>query len=306
MFRIEAHILPKGSGNKPIADRCMAEAYSFGATGSEELTCGSDGGVTFRFYSPQNKTKDIERCISLLSKNELAWISTYPEPDVDWENFSRQQHEAISVADRITIRPTWVRPEEGITHPELLINPGQAFGTGSHESTWVVLKLLLDKPDRLKGSSVLDVGCGTGILALASLAYGAKQAVAFDLDVLAIHATRENALQNSHEKSVLTYCGPVAALKPTPFDFILANLLRTELEPVLPSLGNYLSPTGVLILGGLLKTDWVRISLLVERCGLLVHQRIFKSDTSGTVWMGLVLTLDSVTLEPYSGSSKPI
>ena len=149
---------------------------------------------------------------------------------------------------------------------------------------------MLKEKNTLRGAVVLDVGCGTGVLALTALAFGAEKAIAFDIDRLAISATYENCVKNSYQNSILAYCGPISALRPKPFDLILANLLRTELEPIFNYLQNYLSTKGRLILGGLLKSDWNKVSSLIEGCSLVVSDRRYEMDPSGTIWMGLVLT----------------
>ena len=290
LLRIEIHFFREiVDGSSPL-EHLVAEAYELGAVGSEELSCSGDGGSTLRIYSPQSKAQAIEARIFHLELDEIAWVSTYPEPKVNWDDLSRQRHEPITVANRITITPPWTRPNNNVAHPVLVINPGQAFGTGAHESTKVVMNLMLNGENTLKGSVVLDVGCGTGVLALTALACGAKKAIALDIDRLAISATCENCVKNSYQNSILAYCGPISALRPKPFDLILANLLRTELEPIFNYLQNYLSTKGRLILGGLLKSDWNKVSSLIEGCSLVVSDRRYEMDPSGTIWMGLVLT----------------
>ena len=118
----------------------------------------------------------------------------------------------------------------------LEIDPGQAFGTGGHASTRLALELLAALPEEaVHGARVLDVGCGTGVLALSALALGAASAVAHDLDPLATRATQENALRNGLAGPLSVFTGPVAALGGDLFSLVLLNMIRSELLPLLPA-----------------------------------------------------------------------
>ena len=131
---------------------------------------------------------------------------------------------------------------------ELELDPGLAFGTGTHATTALCLEWL--DGQALAGRRVLDYGCGSGILALASLKLGAASATAFDIDPQALLATRDNARRNALERD-LTVAGEPAAIR-GPFDVVLANILAGPLVALAPALAGYCAPGAAIALAGLL------------------------------------------------------
>ncbi|GBC80183.1 Ribosomal protein L11 methyltransferase [bacterium HR09] len=173
------------------------------------------------------------------------------QPDLDWIGEYRQLARPFRVGHRFWIDPhpdTPTPPPAGCIH--LLIEPRQAFGTGSHESTQLMLLLLEDRPP--VGARVLDVGTGSGVLALAARALGARWVLGFDVDADAVFVACETA--HLHPQwPVALFAGPSRALAPRPaFDLILANMLVEQFVPLLPRLRRLVHPGGTLFLSGLL------------------------------------------------------
>jgi len=221
---------------------------------------------------------------------ELTIAGPEPVPDEPWPETWRRGLEALVISDRLLVRPSFVSAPAGFVGTELVIEPGQAFGTGGHASTRVVLDLLVRlPPEAIAGRRVLDVGCGSGVLALAALALGAERAVAFDLDPLASEATREAARVNGSADRLLAFTGPLDALAGAPFDLVLANLLRRELEPLLDGLVARLRAGGRLLLGGLLAREGDAIEARLAAAGLVAEARREIPDADAERWLGLVL-----------------
>lgn len=171
----------------------------------------------------------------------------------------------------------WVDPHPGApTRPRddrvhLLIEPRQAFGSGSHESTQLVLLALEDLP--VAGRAVLDVGTGSGILALASRALGASLVVALDIDLEAVCIAHQTAAAQLQRWPVSLFAGSTAALRPRPFfDLVLANLIPSEVHPLLADLRGLLAPCGFLVLSGLMADQRAAVEAELDESGLEVRK----------------------------------
>ena len=169
--------------------------------------------------------------------------------DRDWVLNSQQAFQPLQIAENLRICPVWYPPQpfDGQT---ILIKPGLAFGTGKHPSTALCLERLatLDLTD----TTVLDWGCGSGILAVAALKFGASKALGVDIDHRALAASRELAVQNLvYDRLVV--CRP----EEVPYDFrcqlIIANLLARTLTDLAPTLGGHLTDDGKLLVSGILE-----------------------------------------------------
>lgn len=169
--------------------------------------------------------------------------------DTDWLAASKASFPPIKLTDDFWIIPKWQQVVDA-SATNLLINPGLAFGTGTHSTTSLCLQWLLGQ--NLTEKSVLDYGSGSGILAIAALLLGAKSALATDTDQLALDATYENAQLNSVE-SKLKILPPKDILSPK-VDFLLANILAKPLINLAPLLASYLRKDAKICLSGIL--DW--------------------------------------------------
>ncbi|PIQ44117.1 MAG: 50S ribosomal protein L11 methyltransferase [Gammaproteobacteria bacterium CG11_big_fil_rev_8_21_14_0_20_46_22] len=170
--------------------------------------------------------------------------------DQDWQTSFRQHFQPISIADRLWIRPVWDKHDTD-PQPSLYIDPGMAFGTGSHATTALCLEALTRvlKP----GQAVVDYGCGSGILGLSALMLGAKKACGVDIDETALVCAAQNAALNDiavPEAFDIRHC---EAETPPNCPIILANILAPVLIDLAPTLLKLCEPQGYLILSGLLE-----------------------------------------------------
>jgi ribosomal protein L11 methyltransferase len=194
------------------------------------------------------------------------------------------------ISPRLAIRPPFASLPAVPGQQVLLLDPGQAFGTGAHASTRLILELLCGPLlSALPGARVLDAGVGSGVLALSALLLGAEQAIGFDLDRLAALEARAHARRNGLEGRLLAFTGPATALAAQPFDLVLANLLRRELEPILPQLGDRLAARGRLVLSGLLEEDEPALRPQLERHSLVVVDERRRRDEAGDTWLALTV-----------------
>jgi ribosomal protein L11 methyltransferase len=166
--------------------------------------------------------------------------------DADWVRLTQSQFDPIRVSQRLWIVPTWhVAPDPAAI--VIRLDPGLAFGTGSHPTTRLCLRWLDSTP--LAGLSVLDYGCGSGILAIAAARLGARQVRATDIDPQASIATRDNAMANACAVEILDL-DHAAGIKA---DVVVANILTNPLKVLAPALVGHLAPRGRLTLSGILE-----------------------------------------------------
>ena len=160
---------------------------------------------------------------------------------------TQSQFEPIPISSRLWIVPTWHTPVDP-NAINIVLDPGLAFGTGSHPTTRLCLRWL---DENLKsGESVLDYGCGSGILAIAALKLGAAHAVGVDVDSQAIQASRDNALVNRVENALFNLPDSVPQ---SSYDLVVANILTNPLRLLAPLLANATRQGGRIVLSGILE-----------------------------------------------------
>ena len=188
-------------------------------------------------------------------------------PDADWVRLTQAQFEPIRIADRLWIVPSWCQPVDPAAH-NLVVDPGLAFGTGSHPTTRLCLQWLAS--DLAAGESVLDYGCGSGILAIAAARLGAGTVVGTDVDPQAIAASIANARANGVDAEFVLP-EALAARGRGAFDVVVANILTNPLRLLAPALAARVRPGGRIVLSGILEAqadevvaiyaDWFNIGI---------------------------------------------
>lgn len=168
--------------------------------------------------------------------------------DQDWVRRSQSQFPPIHVGGRLWIVPTWHEAPAGEA-VVVRLDPGLAFGTGSHPSTRLVLQFI--ESEMKAGASVLDYGCGSGILAIAAAKLGAGRVAATDIDPQALVTSAENARANG----VVLDIHDLDAMPDKTYDLVLANILATPLITLAPLLAARTAPGGRLVLSGILDTQ---------------------------------------------------
>lgn len=171
--------------------------------------------------------------------------SITPVVDADWVRLTQSQFEPIRINDRLWIVPSWhAAPDPAAINLEL--DPGLAFGTGSHPTTRLCLEWLCAKVSR--GDTLLDYGCGSGILALAGAKLGAGEVVGVDIDARALEAAAENAARNRVALRLAHSQQPLSEQ----FDIVVANILTNPLCVLAPLIAARVKPGGQLALSGVL------------------------------------------------------
>lgn len=253
---IVAEFLAELSGNGVCVENLNVDAFSH----TEIIHAPV---MTVRAYFPYNS--DLETVQSEISVflNNLA--VQHPEYAVtppmvskvsseDWSNNWKTNFKTVRVGRRLLIVPSWEeaqpRPDDIVLH----LDPGMAFGTGGHETTRLCLELLeriMDEMPTLISPSVLDLGTGSGILAMAAVQLGAGRVCAVDIDPQAVEVARENLAANGLAGQVEFSTTPLESMTAN-FDVILANILAEELVRLAPHLTERLAAGGMLVLSGIL------------------------------------------------------
>lgn len=269
------------------AEVAAAEAFAAGAAGLEERGTEGSAGISLVIYAAPERAGAVGAAIA--SGTGIRCVSG-PEPveAVDWGSRWREGLGPLVISPELVVRPSFAASRLGPGQSEVVIDPGQAFGTGEHESTRLALDLLARLPASLRhGASVLDVGTGSGVLALAALRLGAVRAVAFDLDAKAVAVAKENAERNGLAGAFVVFAGPVDALATRVFDVVVANLLKRELLPLARDLATRVSRGGALLVSGLLAGEAEQVRDAFASHGLGEVARAERDDSSGERWLGL-------------------
>lgn len=207
-----------------------------------------------------------------------------PLLDEPWAEAWRQAFAPRPVGRRLLIAPPWDLPPASDGRLTIIIEPGRAFGTGSHGSTQGCLLLLEALLDRHPVTHALDLGTGTGILAIAAAALGVPRVMALDTDPDALTAARANAARNGLGDRIDCRLGGVESAPDDPSALILANLLATAHLALAPQYLRRLVPGGHLILGGLLAEEAAPLAATLAEHGLTLKER---TDVDG--WASLLL-----------------
>ncbi len=205
------------------------------------------------------------------------------EPEDGWRDRWKAFYRPARVSERLGVCPTWEEwPGEDPGVRVIRLDPGRAFGTGTHETTRLCLGLLDRALSARPGAEVLDVGCGSGILSIGALLLGARRAVALDIDPLAAQAARENAGRNGVDDRLRVVAGDLRAVGGT-YPLVVANILYQVLLGLAPELSARVEPGGTLILSGLLTQEAASAEAVYGALGLRPETREVEGEWAAVV-----------------------
>lgn len=170
----------------------------------------------------------------------------------DWLNNWKQYFNPIEVGEKILIRPTWRDKYDPKDRVVLNLDPGLAFGTGTHETTRLCLQAV--EKYTTENTTMLDVGCGSGILAVASLLLGAEKAVGVDIDEMAVKTARENAKLNGVEDKFTVLCGNLTDKVEGKYNVVAANIVADAIIMLSEDIKNFMYDDSVYIMSGIIDT----------------------------------------------------
>jgi len=221
------------------------EQAIFGEPGELPPGMWQHNRVSALFNDDQDVPAILRKAASSIGLEQLPEFYIEALADNDWVRLTQSQFDPIRISQRLWIVPTWHTPSDPAAI-NITLDPGLAFGTGSHPTTRLCLRWL---DDNIKGGeSVLDYGCGSGILAIAALKLGAVSAIGVDVDTQAVQSSRDNAAAN---QVAAQFCLPDAAPQQQT-DIVVANILTNPLKVLAPLLASATRQGGRIVLSGIL------------------------------------------------------
>lgn len=209
---------------------------------------------------------------------ELHVADVDPE---DWSESWRQHYKVEHAGSRIVIVPSWIEYSPQPHELAVTLDPGQAFGTGQHESTRAAVRALENcvRP----GARVLDVGTGSGVLAIAAAKLGASSVEAIDVDPVAVEAAQANVGENGVGDVVTVRLGDLASGVSGRFDVVVANILADVVIELAPDVPRLLAPRGVLITAGFVHKGVARVARALESIGHDIIEHLEEGDWDALV-----------------------
>ncbi len=266
-------LLEQGALSVEVTDADAGTAREtplFREAGEGEQTLWPRNRVSALFDASTDRARALGEACEAAGVPVPDGVETEAVGDQDWVRATQQQFGPIEISPRLWIVPSWCQPPV----PGALVlklDPGLAFGTGSHPTTWQCLRWL---DEHLRpGESVLDYGCGSGVLAIAAKKLGAERVMGTDIDPNALEASRRNARENA---VAVEFVLP-DALPDDRFDVVLANILANPLRVLAPLLAERTRPGGKIVLAGILDaqaravgeayTPWFDLTVTYRREG---------------------------------------
>jgi len=246
-------------------------------------------GYLFSGKTFNDRKQRLEEALWYLGRIQpLPPASFKPILDQDWMDAWKEHYQPLKVGRKLVILPAWVENAYPDRLP-ILINPGMAFGTGTHPSTQLCLCFLEELVS--PGMRFFDVGCGSGILSIAAVLLGAETAAAVDISPASVRSTKENAALNNIAGKIQTGQDSVALLRSGSFGdpqapIVAANILARVILTLLDEgLAELTAPGGHLLLSGILANQAAEVITKAEECGMTHAETRFIDD-----WAGIHLT----------------
>jgi ribosomal protein L11 methyltransferase len=237
--------------------------------------------ATIRAHVPAFDDAEIRRATATVEEalghlqafglRPIGDLQTRVVEEADWAEAWKEHFHVLHLGKRLVVKPSWRKHHRTADEVVIDLDPGMAFGTGLHPTTRLCLQALEARAERGPLGRALDVGCGSGILAIAAVKLGATRVLGVDIDPIAIEATDANASHNRVGKRIRAREGSV----PTddgPFDLVLANLIAGILVELAPALADEVVEGGTLIASGIFIDREADVRTALESAGLrLIH-----------------------------------
>lgn len=231
--------------------------------------------LTVRAYIPADERATEAKLRLERALGHMSLMYPMPTPvytivhEEDWAEAWKAHYHPVRLGRRLVIRPRWIELETSPDDVVLVLDPGMAFGTGTHPTTQLCLEALEDLMQ--PGLRVLDLGCGSGILAIAAAKLGAAQVLALDIDPIAVRTTQENAQSNGAADRIIAQEGSLESVITSArrFDLIVVNILAKVIIAMCDQrLGDTVRPGGRAIFSGIIETQAEEVETALRKTGL--------------------------------------
>jgi ribosomal protein L11 methyltransferase len=268
-----------------LIDAVVGEVSGDGVAGVWE-SHAPEPGVTrlviyFNIRSNLDTVEDSVRTIFQRADRSNPPISRSIVEDLDWTGEWKKSYTSFPIGDDFFVMPSWEDCKCPDDRLPIRIDPGQAFGTGTHETTQLTMEALgrWVEPDQ----TVLDLGTGSGILAIAARLLGAKDVFACDIDPVAVQVARANVERNA-EEDIFVFCGSLDAVKTDSIRLLLANLTADLITGLLQEFRRVLTHHGIAILSGILREQSEELRKFITSNGFIIFEEITQGE-----WLVLIV-----------------
>lgn len=254
-------LIERGAMSVELTDADAGTAQEraiFGEPGAGPLSTWPRQRVGALFNETADVPGAVEAALACLGLSAASPLNVEPVAEQDWVRATQQQFAPIRISPRLWIVPSWCAPPEAAAI-NLSLDPGLAFGTGAHPTTWQCLDWL--DANLEPGASVLDYGCGSGVLAIAAKRLGAGRVVAVDIDPAALGAARANSAANA----VAIEVAATDSMPTGPYAVVLANILASPLKLLAPLLASFAEAGGRIVLAGILTAQAAEVAAAYAR-----------------------------------------
>ena len=255
----------------------------------EGETASETAWVTLKTYLPINESTDERRNLIDVGVRLVAHVGPVTElvartvDEDEWQNSWKEHFHVLRVGRRLVVKPTWREYDPRPTDVVIVLDPGMAFGTGHHPTT----RSCLEQLERLvaPGASVLDFGCGSGILSIAASKLGASSVLGVEADSSAVRVAKQNARENGVQHNVLVVEGtlPRPEARPGAFDVAVANISAKVVSEASTELVKAVKPGGVVIASGIIVDNKAVVERSMAAAGAALADTIVDGD-----WVTLV------------------